>query len=95
MASYTVTKVQMESSDEGGRHEHIEGVCISSGTHYTRGEVVNSLRRGDTWKTSANGRSATIREIQSCEHTGCHATPYITTNADATAKDNLDNLPRC
>jgi hypothetical protein len=26
MASYTVTKVRMESSDEGGRHEHIEGV---------------------------------------------------------------------
>jgi hypothetical protein len=30
------------------------------------------------------------------KHAGCFATPYITTDADATtAKNNLDNLPRC
>src|SRR5262249_18618385 len=43
MADYTVTKVRMESSDQAGKHEHIEGVCTENGTHYTRKQVVDSL----------------------------------------------------
>jgi hypothetical protein len=48
MATYTVTQVRMESSDQGGRHEHIEGVCLDGGTHYIRRDVVDSLRTGNT-----------------------------------------------
>jgi Protein of unknown function (DUF3892) len=95
MTTYTVTKVRMESSDQGGRHEHIEGVCTTANLHYTRKEVVDSLDAGDSWKTSADGSSATIKKMTYCKHAGCMATPYITTDADATAKDNLDNLPPC
>jgi hypothetical protein len=95
MATYTVTKVRMEPSDQGGKHEHIEGVCRDDGIHYTRKEVVDSLDDGNSWKTSAGGSSATIKKMSYCNHAGCMATPYITTDADATAKDNLDNLPRC
>jgi hypothetical protein len=95
MPDYTVTKVRMESSDQGGRHEHIEGVCTSGGTHYTRKEVVDSLDAGKDWQTLADGDYAKIRKISYCKHSGCLTTPYITTGADATTKNNLDNLPRC
>ena len=46
MPDYTVTKVRMESSDQGGRHEHIEGLCTSGGNHFTRKEAVDSLEAG-------------------------------------------------
>jgi hypothetical protein len=92
---YTVTHVRMESSDEGGRHEHIEGVCTSSGRHYARAEVVESLRAANVWRTHADDDYALIREISFCKHVGCMATPYITTVADVTAANHLDNLPRC
>jgi hypothetical protein len=96
MASYTVAKVRMESSADGGYHEHIEGVCTTANLHYTRKAVVDSLRAGDTWKTlAADGSSAPIKEMQYCPHRVCTATPYITTDRDASAKDNLDNLPQC
>ena len=95
MTTNTVTKVRMESSDQGGRHEHIEGVCTTANLHYTRKEVVDSLDAGDSWKTSADGSSATIKKMTYCKHASCMATPYLTTDADATAKDNLDNLPPC
>ena len=42
-----------------------------------------------------DGEHANIREITYCKRPGYMATPYITTDADATAKNNLDNLPRC
>lgn len=95
MADYTVTKVRMEWSDQGGRHEHIEGVCTTAGVHYTRKEVVDSLDAGKDWQTLADGEYAKIRKMTYCKHDSCKATPYITTVADDTAKNNLDNLPRC
>jgi hypothetical protein len=95
MPDYTVTKVSMESSTQGGWHEHIKGVCTSGGTPYTRKEVVDSLNAGKDWQTLADGDYAKIRKIDSCKHSGCQATPYITTGADATTMNNLDNLPRC
>ncbi len=65
MATYTVTQVRMESSDQGGQHEHIEGVCLDGGTHYICRDLVDSLRTGNTWRTLAmastpiSGRSPT------------------------------------
>jgi hypothetical protein len=94
MATYTVTKVRKELSDDA-THEHIEGVCTDGGTHYTRGEVVDSINAGNTWRTSADGYEATIKPMPSCPKSGCSAKPYIKTNPDSTKKDNLENLDRC
>ncbi len=96
MADYWVTRVRMEWSDQGGRHEHIQGVCTSDDRYSPRRQVVDSLGFGDAWRTlAADGTSATIRESSYCKHADCFATPYITMNADASASNNLDNLPRC
>jgi hypothetical protein len=92
---HVVTKVRKEWSDQGGRHEHIEGVCTTSGAHYTRRQVLDSIHAGDSWVTSAQGRDAVIRPISECHAPGCHAAPYITTRPDNSKDDNLENLPRC
>ena len=94
MATYTVTKVRKEQSADRS-HEHIEGVCTNAGVHYTRKEVVDSINNGNTWKTSADGYTATIEPIRFCPKPACSATPYIKTNPDSTKKDNLENLDRC
>jgi hypothetical protein len=94
MATYVVTKVRKEQSADSS-HEHIEGVCVESGAHYTRQEVVDSIKAGNAWKTKAGGYEATIEAISYCPKAGCLAKPYIKTNPDSTKKDNLENLDRC
>jgi hypothetical protein len=94
MTSYTVTGVRKELSADG-THRHIEGVCTTAGVHYTRKHVVDSIDAGDTWKTSADGLSATIQKVTYCPKSHCLATPYIKTNPDSSKKDNLDNLDAC
>jgi hypothetical protein len=94
MATYTVTKVRKEWSADKG-HEHIEGVCTSDGTHYTRQQVVDSINAGNTWKTSADGYEATIETMCYCPKANCLAKPYIKTKPDSTKKDNLEYLDRC
>lgn len=92
MSSYTVTKVRKELSSDG-THRHIEGVITSAGIYYTRKEVVDSIDAGNVWKTSGGGTGATIEKMQYCPTGTCLAKPYIKTTPDATAKDNLENLP--
>jgi hypothetical protein len=71
-------------------------VCTSGDRYSPRKQVVDSLGSGDSWRTlAADGTSATSRELSYCKHAGCFATGYITTNADVSASNNLDNLPRC
>ncbi len=94
MATYIVTNVRKEQSADGS-HRHIEGVCVESGTHYTRQEVVDSINAGNTWKTRADGYEATISTLTYCPRSGCLAKPYIKTNPDSTKKDNLENLDAC
>ena len=94
MATYVVTRVRKELSANRS-HRHIEGVCVESGTHYTRREVVDSINAGNTWKTKADGYEATIRTVAYCPRQGCLAKPYIETNPDSTKKDNLENLEEC
>jgi hypothetical protein len=94
VATYTVTKVRKQLSADG-THQHIEGVCTSSSTHYTRQEVVDSINAGNTWKTSADGYEATIATMAYCPKANCLAKPYIRTNPDSTKKDNLENLDSC
>jgi hypothetical protein len=92
VTTYTVTKVRKETSSDG-QHRHLEGVITDGGTHYTRKEVVDSIGAGNTWKTSAEGYSATIHKVSYCPRAACLASPYIATNPDSTKKDNLENLP--
>ena len=94
MAEFTVTRVRKELSDDG-THKHIKGVCTTDGTYYSRKEVVDSIKGGNTWKTSADGYIATIKTIAFCPKAGCLATPYIETTRDSTKKDNLENLDAC
>jgi Protein of unknown function (DUF3892) len=94
LARYIVTQVRKELSADG-THRHIEGVCLESGTHYTRQEVVDSIRAGNTWKTKADGYEATISVMSYCPRPACLAKPYIKTNPDSTNKDNLENLDPC
>lgn len=85
----------MESSEQGGNHEHIEGVYTDAGNHYARQEVVYSLRTGSPWTSFADGAYAKITEVGDCTHPGCTLAPYLSTESDAPAANNLDNLPRC
>lgn len=94
MTMHTVTGVRKESSSDGS-HRHIEGVCTTAGVHYTRKQVVDSIKAGNEWKTSADGYTATISVITYCPRSECMATPYIKTNPDSTKKDNLENLDPC
>jgi hypothetical protein len=94
MAIYTVTKVRKEQSADG-THKHIEGVCMSDNTHYTRQQVVDSIDAGNTWKTSAGGYEATIETLKFCPKANCLAQPYIKTLPDSMKKDNLENLDLC
>jgi hypothetical protein len=92
MATYVVTKVRKETSVDGS-HEHIEGVCTTDEVHYTRKQVVDSIKAGSAWVTSADGLSATITTVMSCPR--CSVSPYLKTNPDSSRKDNLENLDRC
>jgi Protein of unknown function (DUF3892) len=94
MATYIVTKVRKELSDDHS-HRHIEGICTDAGVHYTRKEVVDSITNGNIWKTRADGYEAIIEPIRFCPKPNCLATPYIRTNPDSTKKDNLENLDPC
>lgn len=92
MATFTVTKVRKEQASDSS-HRHIEGVITSDGQHYTRREVVVSIDKGNVWRTSAGGYTATIGKLPYCLSPSCLASPYITTNPTSTALDNLENLP--
>jgi hypothetical protein len=94
MATFTVTMVRKEWSADK-THEHIEGICTTDGTHYTRQQVVDSIDAGNTWKTSADGYEATIEKMKFCPKDKCLAQPYIKTKPDSTKMDNLENLDRC
>jgi hypothetical protein len=92
VTSYTVTKVRKQGSIDG-THHHIEGVITDGGIHYTRHEVVASIKRGHTWKTSAGGFTATISTVTCCHRAHCYAMPYLRTNPNSSGFDNLENLP--
>ena len=64
----------------------------TDGTHHTRAEVVASIKAGNRWVTVGGG---VIRPINYCPASRCVASPYITTRADDSTDNNLENLPRC
>jgi Protein of unknown function (DUF3892) len=92
----TVTKVRTEVAQYPQTHEHLVGVCTANGRYYTRGQVVDGIKRGEIWETSAGGSTALIHEVDCCTVApGCPAAPYITTAPDHTVANDLDNLPHC
>ena len=92
MAKFIVTRVRKELSSDG-THQHIEGVCVASGLHYSRRDVVASIAAGNIWVTSGGGREARIKPMPHCPR--CDAAPYITTAPDHTTANNLEFLPLC
>jgi Protein of unknown function (DUF3892) len=92
--THVVTQVRKELSADG-THEHIAGVCTQDGTYHTRREVVERIRAGETWMTSAAGYEAEIEPIVYCPQPNCLATPYIRTRPYSTRKDNIENLDPC
>ena len=94
MTEHFVIGVRKELSGDA-THRHISEVCTPGPIHYTRQEVIDSIREGDGWKTLANGARAEIRIVESCTVRGCSLSPYIATNPDGTGVDNLENLNPC
>jgi hypothetical protein len=94
VAEYIVIGVRKQSSDDES-HRHISELCTAGPIRFTREEVIDSIREGNTWKTLADGRSARIHVIDTCPHGGCSVAPYLATNPDSTEKDNLENLDAC
>lgn len=92
--THVVTHVRKELSPDG-THEHIAGVCTEDGTFYTRQQVVDGIRAGETWRTSSAGYEAEIEPIVYCPQPNCLATPYIRTHPYSTRKDNIENLDPC
>jgi hypothetical protein len=93
-SEHIVIGVRRELSDDA-THRHISDVCTAGPIHYTRQEVIDSLREGDSWRTLAGGASAAIHIVDVCPQEGCSLSPYIATNPDSTESDNLENLASC
>lgn len=96
MATFYVEKVRKEyAGKDDDRHEHIIGVLVGDGTYYTNAEVETSLNAGNVWYTYVPKEpSATIQVKSYCPQWVCYHKPYLTTEADHTTKNNLENLPR-
>jgi Protein of unknown function (DUF3892) len=94
ITDHIVIGVRKALSDDA-THRHISDVCTAGPIHYTRQEVIDSIREGDSWKTLGDGHSAEIRIVDGCPHDGCTLSPYIATNPDSTAMDDLENLAPC
>jgi Protein of unknown function (DUF3892) len=94
MSDHLVTGVRKTLSADA-THRHISDVCTQGAIRYTRQEVIDSIREGDSWRTLVDGDSAEIHIVVACPWKGCGLSPYIATNPDSTKKDNLENLDPC
>ena len=91
MTTYYVTRVRKHQTNG---HNHIIGVITRDNVFYENGAVVSSINRGDSWYTEVPGApNARIKPLQYCPAAACYHSPYLTTDADPSAKNNLENLP--
>jgi hypothetical protein len=90
--TYTVTRVRKERSEDCS-HRHLEGVVTKTGRHYTRREVVDSIRAGDIWTALVAGHATTIHALAYCPRGTCLAAPYLATCSGGAELENLENLP--
>jgi hypothetical protein len=94
MAEHIVIGVRKALSADA-THRHISELCTAGPIHYTLQEVIDSIRDGDTWRTLDDGYRADVRIVDSCLEDGCGLSPYIATDRDGTANDDLENLGSC
>lgn len=93
MATYYVTHVRrMNGGRLGATHDHIVGVWTSAGEFYENDRVIRSIAVGHTWQTAIAGAPyAEIHPVSQCAV--CGLSPYLRTNGDRWAANNLENLP--
>ncbi len=89
MREYIVTGVRKELSPDA-THRHISELHTQGAIRFTRLEVIDSIRAGNTWKTLADGRATEIHIVERCPHDGCILGPYIASDPDGTG--NLESL---
>jgi hypothetical protein len=94
MVDYVATGVRKMLSGDA-THRHISDVCTQGAIRFTRQEVIDSIRSGDSWKTFADGHAVEILLIDECPREGCSLSPYIVARADGATADNLDALGPC
>jgi hypothetical protein len=94
VTEHIVIGVRKALSDDA-THRHVSEVCTAGPIRYTRQEVIDSIRAGESWRTLADGDSAEIHIVEACPYHGCSLSPYIATNPDSTTNDNLENLHSC
>lgn len=91
MSEYIVTRVRHELAADA-THRHISGVYTQGAIHFTRQEVIDSIRAGNSFRTLAAAGSARIHIVDCCRHDGCGLAPYIATNPDGTGRDDLEEV---
>ncbi len=90
MSTHSITQVHMERAP-GSTHEHIARVKLLNHTQdYARSSIINAIRQGDVFYTYATPPARVY--VHRCPY--CSASDYITTHPDATATNNLLDLPR-
>jgi len=89
MASYTINAVRKQPVAAPVSHQHISEVRTTGGSTFTRAQVIQKLRAGDTFTTTGNPQGRVYEH--NCPR--CGSGDYITTHPDSTTTNNLDNLP--
>lgn len=91
MQTYYVIKVRKKICGKRDSR-HIVGVVTDDNQFHPNARVVQSIKAQNKWMTWVHGvPPATVKELDRCPH--CTHGPYLTTDADRTAKNNLENLP--
>ncbi|HZB98034.1 MAG TPA: hypothetical protein VE219_05495 [Candidatus Sulfotelmatobacter sp.] len=101
-----VTRIRVGQSFDRS-HNHIIGVYTDDGTYRTNRQVVDSLKRGEAWYSTAGDSQVRIGWIRWCPGMNCHEGPYLISRGDLhrhittglhilrapKSPDALENLP--
>jgi hypothetical protein len=89
MARYVISAVHMVRAPNA-THDHIGRVKLLGHTNdYPRASIIQSIREGNEFVTNATPQAHVY--VHDCPW--CDAHDYITTHPDATATNNLLQLP--
>lgn len=90
MSTYSITHVHLVKAP-GATHDHIARVkLLNQPGDHARSQIIGWIRQGHRFFTYANPPALVY--VHSCPF--CLASDYITTHPDATAKNNLLQLPK-
>lgn len=101
-----ITGIRVGRSVDGS-HNHIVGVWTSDGSYRNNRQVVESMKRGEVWHSSAGESRVRVGWIRWCPGMNCGEGPYLISTGDqhkhiATglhimrapkSPDALENLP--